>query len=238
MSKELIREPRSGFLLVDKPIGWTSSDLVQSFKKYLPKKTKIGHAGTLDPLATGLMIIGISRSATKQFNQLLKKEKTYLTEIDLSAYSETDDAEGPLDKLNLEGKDIPSVEEVESLIEEQFIGKIKQIPSKYSAIKINGKRSYELARYGKEVEVPEREVEIYHISVLDYKFPILVLEVKCSAGTYIRTLGRDIGTALGFRGYLQSLRRTKISNFDVTDAVTIEEIKKWQSIPKGMMRFH
>ena len=220
-----------GFLLVDKPINWTSNDLVQYLKKKIPRKTKIGHAGTLDPLATGLMIIGIGRPATKQFDQLLKKDKTYITEIDLSAYSETDDGEGPFDPMDLSDVKFPTESEIQKVIQEHFLGQITQVPSKYSAIKINGKRAYDLARKGHEVKMPERKVLIHALEILDYQFPILKIKVECSSGTYIRNLGRDIGTKLGFRGYLKSLRRIQIDKYVIENAYQLEEIEKWDSIP-------
>lgn len=226
-----------GFLLIDKPLEWTSSDVVQYLKKFLPKKTKIGHAGTLDPLATGLILVAITRKATKQLDSLIKEDKRYITEVDLSAYTTTDDREGELDQLDLTDSSllekIPTESQIQELINREFLGRIRQKPSKYSAIKINGERAYKLAREGKEVDIPEREITIYDIKILDYDFPILKLDVKCSTGTYIRTLGRDIGTALGFRGYLKSLRRLEIGNYSIENAITIDEIKnKFKGIPE------
>ena len=223
------------FLLVDKPAGLSSFAVVARVRRKLteqmkedyvrrglipPKKAKVGHAGTLDPFATGLLICLLGKG-TKKAGEFLKKDKRYEATIRLGKTSTTGDPEGEISEY--EFSDIPEISVVKSVVE-SFRGRIKQRVPAYSAVKIDGRRAYDLARKGIEVEMPEREVEIYEISVVDYEWPYLKIDCKVSSGTYIRALGEDIGKALGVGGYLTELRRTEIGDFDVKNAVTLEEL--------------
>lgn len=217
---------KSGFLLIDKPKGITSHDVVDFLRK-ITKIKKIGHAGTLDPLATGLLILGISREATKKLSLFQKMKKEYETKIRLGAISTTFDAEGEI--TFCEVKEIPKREKIEKVLK-SFLGKIRQIPPPFSAKKIGGKKAYELARKGIFPKLKEIEVEIYDIELLKYEWPILEIKVKCSSGTYVRTLAHDIGQKLSTGGYIEELRRTKIGKFSVEAAKKLSEIspENWQ----------
>lgn len=210
-----------GIMIIDKPLNITSMDVI----RYLRKVTnirKIGHAGTLDPLATGVLIVAIGK-ATKRINELMGLTKKYKTTVDLSAFSTTDDAEGKKTKVKV--KKIPTKEEIEKIIKKKFIGEIEQTPPIYSAIKVKGKRAYELAREGKEVKMKSRTVTIDRIRIRDYQWPYLKLKIKCSKGTYIRSLGKDIGTALGVGGYLTKLKRTSIGQFKIKQSIKLNKLK-------------
>lgn len=223
------------FLLVDKPAGMSSFAVVARVRRILteqmreeyarrgltaPKRAKVGHAGTLDPFATGLLICLLGKG-TKRATDFLKKDKRYEATICLGKTSSTGDVEGEI----LEGPKnyIPEISQVNAVLG-SFRGRVRQRVPAYSAVKINGRRAYDLARKGIEVEMPEREVTIYDISVVGYKWPFLKIDCKVSSGTYIRALGEDIGKALGVGGYLTELRRTEIGDFSVKEAVTLEEL--------------
>ncbi len=210
----------NGLLLLDKPVGWTSHDVVAKLRGIL-KIRAIGHAGTLDPFATGLLVLGIGKG-TKQLTALVGVDKEYLTTIRLGATSDTFDTEGVITSkappLALLGRD-----DVERALD-QFRGGYEQLAPVYSAKKIGGKRLYDLARAGKATEDmrPKKQVSIEKISVTNYEWPDLSLQVKCGSGTYIRSLADDVGRALGVGGYCLELRRTKVGDFDVKDAVSLE----------------
>lgn len=218
-----------GLLLVDKPVGWTSFDVVAKIRggirteyrergeKPTKRQQKVGHAGTLDPFATGLLVILLG-DATKRADEFLKLDKVYEATVRLGATSTTGDPEGDLTNTS---DDVPTREAVEAALE-RFTGDIQQRPPIYSAIKVNGQRAYKLAREGKEVEIPLRTVTIYSLEIIDYTYPELIIRTRVSSGTYIRTLAQDIGEALGTGAYCESLRRTRIASFDVADAQTIE----------------
>lgn len=210
----------SGFLLIDKPKGMTSHDVVDFLRK-ITKIKRIGHAGTLDPLATGLLIVGISRAATKKLSLFQKMEKEYEAKIRLGAVSDTFDAEGKITLFNV--KEIPKRETIERVLK-NFLGKIKQIPPPFSAKKIGGKKAYELARKGIFPKLKEIELEIYEIELVKYEWPILEIRIRCSSGTYVRTLAHEIGQKLGTGGYVEELRRTKIGEFSVEKAKKLSEI--------------
>ena len=209
-------------ILVDKPAGISSFGVVARIRRELHEqfghKIKVGHTGTLDPFATGLLIL-LTGQMTKKSSEFLKLDKIYDATLKLGYTSTTGDPEGEIvkaispEKLN----DSPSFEKITS-IASSFVGKIRQTPPKFSAIKINGERAYKLARKGKNFEVPSREVEIYSIEILNYDYPELKIRVHCSSGTYIRTLAEDIGKKLGLGAYLTALRRLKIGNYDIKDA--------------------
>lgn len=217
---------KNGFILVDKPKGLTSHDVVDKLRK-ITKIKKIGHAGTLDPIASGLLILGIGKGATKNLNKFQKLNKEYIAKIKLGAISNTYDAEGKI--LEKKFKKIPSKSVIEKILK-SFVGEIEQIPPLFSAKKIKGKRAYDLARKGIKFNLEPKKVKIYDIKILNYSFPYLKIKVTCSSGTYIRSLANDIGKKLGCGGYIQDLRRIKIGNFSVKNAVEIEKIKSknWQ----------
>jgi len=207
-------------LLINKPKGWTSHDVVAKLRGVLGIK-KIGHAGTLDPLATGLLIILVGKK-TKEADNFLKLDKEYIAEIKLGAVSNTYDGEGTIAVKSSKAKVARA--HIEKVIE-KFVGEVLQTPPIFSAIKIKGQPAYKLARKGKEVKLKPRKIKIYDIEILDYCWPDLKIKVKCGSGTYIRSLANDIGQALGTGGYLFALTRTKIGEFDLKDSKNIEEIK-------------
>lgn len=182
------------------------------------KKTKVGHTGTLDPFATGLMILTVGKEC-KNAMSYTRLDKTYWTKIKLGLNSATGDPEGELTKVS---KKVPVMQEVEQVLK-KFIGKIEQTPPQFSAIKVNGQRAYKLAREGKTVEIPKRQVTVYKIKLLNYTYPYLEIEAKVSSGTYIRTLAEDIGAKLGTGAYCEELRRTSIDKWSVKDAIKLED---------------
>jgi tRNA pseudouridine55 synthase len=224
-------------LLIDKPKEWTSFDVVAKIRgilrslhpqnqstesvlaKVKPPKIRVGHAGTLDPLATGLLVILVGK-ATKRQDDYMKKDKVYEVTVRLGSTSNTGDDEGEKTHVS---DDIPSLDEVRKTIL-QFIGKIQQIPPAYSAIKIDGQRAYKLARAGKDVQIKPRGVTIYSIEQIEYEYPMLTFTTKVSSGTYIRSLVTDIGERLRVGAYMSDLRRTQIGDFDVADAMTIDQM--------------
>ena len=220
---------KSGILLVDKPAEMTSFGVVARVRRVLSEKAsaeagekrrvKVGHAGTLDPFATGLLVLLVGKG-TKRATELLKLNKEYIATLRLGQKSSTGDPEGEIVQVN---NLVPGDENIEVVLS-QFIGEVKQRPPIYSAIKIGGKRAYKLAREGKEVEMPERVVKITSIEVLEYEYPKLVLKVRCGSGTYIRTLAENIGEALGCGAYLTDLRRTEVGEWRVEDAVSLEDL--------------
>lgn len=236
------RLPSAGFLLIDKPKGVTSHDVVAACRPALHTR-HVGHAGTLDPMATGLLIIGFG-AATRLLNYVVGEEKTYEAVIRLGAATTTDDAEGELisatqpatvacsirDYATAEGSAI-----IDRFIEERFSGKVEQVPSTYSAIKIAGKRAYELARSGRSVELGARSITISGFERLKAEsvqatsgaqYLDLTVRITCSAGTYIRAIARDLGEVLGVGGYLTYLRRTRIGSFKVSDAMSVATQEK------------
>jgi tRNA pseudouridine55 synthase len=212
-----------GIVLFNKPKDYTSYQIVEFFKKKIKKK--VGHGGTLDPLAEGLLILGVGEY-TKELNKFLKESiKTYVAEIILGARSTTYDREGQLARTDFgAGQGNIELEKIKEVVG-SFIGEIEQIPPPFSAVKIKGKPAYLLARKGKKVELKPRKVKIYDIKILDYNWPTLKIEVTCSSGTYIRSLANDIGEKLGCGGYLNDLKRTRINEFKVEQALTFEDME-------------
>ncbi len=214
-----------GMLLIDKAEAWTSFDLVAKVRSLIRSKTglkvKVGHAGTLDPLATGLVIILIGKY-TKKAELLTKKDKTYEVSMKLGEISTTGDSEGQISQVS---KDIPSQKDINKTLD-KFVGELNQIPPVYSAIKINGVRSYKLAREGKTVEPKPRPVTIYSIDKVNYKYPEIDFVTRVSSGTYIRSLVEDIGQSLGVGAYTTKIRRSSIDNLNVREAVTINDLNK------------
>lgn len=230
----------NNIILVDKPADISSFGVVAKVRRQLTEefghKIKVGHTGTLDPFATGLLIL-LSGKMTKKSNEFLKLDKVYEATLKLGYTSTTGDPEGEIQKYPnsgaFEGHDreagraarddgparpVPEWDILESIVL-SFVGKISQQVPRFSAVKINGERAYKLARKGKDFETPTREVEIYSIEILEYNYPELKIRTHVSSGTYIRTLAEDIGKKLGIGAYLTSLRRTKIGNYDVKDAI-------------------
>ncbi len=211
-------------ILIDKPAGMSSFGVVARVRRKLRdregKKVKVGHTGTLDPFATGLLII-LAGKATKKSDEFLKKDKEYEATVFLGKNSTTGDIEGEI--VDVSDK-IPTEEEVRKACE-KFVGEIEQTVPVFSAVKINGERAYKLARKGKEIEMPTRKVEIYSLDVLSYNYPELKIRTHVSSGTYIRTLGEDIGRTLETGAYLTALRRTKIADFDVKDATKLDDYR-------------
>ncbi|MEK7473631.1 MAG: tRNA pseudouridine(55) synthase TruB [Patescibacteria group bacterium] len=215
-----------GLLLIDKPAGWTSHDVVAKLRGIL-KIRQIGHAGTLDPFATGLLVLGIGKG-TKRLTSLVGVDKEYEATIRLGAISDTFDVEGIIVPAPLPTSP-PEGEEVERALD-QFRGGYEQLAPLHSAKKIGGKKLYELARAGEATEEmrPKKHVNIYALNIKHYAWPDLMINVKCSSGTYIRSLADDIGHALGVGGYCLELRRTKVGDFDVQDAIHMEGLTKDQ----------
>lgn len=212
----------NGFLLLDKKTGLNSFKLVVALRKIAGQK-RVGFAGTLDPLATGLMILALGEY-TKLLPYLEKADKKYEVKIELGKESDTFDSDGEITVIN--GYLEPTLEDVEKILKEKFLGKIIQIPPRFSAIKIGGKRAYDMARKGEKFEMKEREVEIFSIEVLEYDFPFLRLQIHCSSGTYIRSIAHDLGGILGCGGMVVELRRTAIggADFDGFDVCKMEDL--------------
>ena len=210
-----------GIILIDKPSGMTSFGVVARVRRILTvrngKKTKVGHTGTLDPFATGLMILTVGKECKNAMNYS-KLDKSYRTKIKLGFNSTTGDTEGEITSVS---NKIPTKEEVQQVLND-FTGKIEQTPPKFSAIKINGQRAYNLAREGKDVEMPKRQVEIYKIELLGYKYPYIEIEVSVSSGTYIRTLAEDVGTKLKTGAYCEELKRLSIDKWTLSEATTLK----------------
>ncbi len=208
-----------GIILFNKPKGLTSNDIVEYFKNLTKKK--VGHGGTLDPLAEGLLILGVGEY-TKELNKFLKEsKKTYLAQIILGYKSDTYDSEGKIEKIE---EKLPPREAIEKELQ-NFIGEILQKPPSYSAIKINGKSAYQYKRQGKEIEIQPRKVRIYDLKILDYQENNLKILAEVGSGVYIRSLANDLGENLGCGGYLKELIRTKINEFEINRALTFEDIK-------------
>lgn len=208
-------------LLIDKPAGITSFGVVARVRRVLSqqlgKKAKVGHTGTLDPFATGLMIIVTGKECRNAMNYS-KLDKEYEATFRLGQTSSTGDPEGEItDVSTLE----PTKEAVEAALE-QFRGEITQRPPIFSAIKINGRRAYDLARKGEDFEIPERQVTVFTLELIDYNYPNLRVRAHVSSGTYIRSLAVDIGKVLETGAYCSELRRTKVAEFDVRDAMPVE----------------
>ena len=214
-----------GVIIINKPKGYTSSDVVQKVRKVLNTK-KVGHAGTLDPLATGVLPVLVGKG-TKLSKYLMEHDKTYIATVTLGEKKSTGDLEGE----TIETKEVKNI--TQNLIEQTlsiFLGKQKQLPPMYSAIKKDGKKLYEYAREGIEVERNPREIEIKDIKLLAYEKNTITFEVSCSKGTYIRTLCEDIAQRLGTVGYMSDLKRTRVNQFKIEDSVDLENINKFISI--------
>lgn len=214
-------------LLFDKELDWTSFDVVNRVRYMLcrklgVKKLKVGHAGTLDPKATGLVILCTGKS-TKKIESIQSEEKEYIATIKLGATTPSYDLESE------ENETFPTEHITQELIEEKlkdFIGEIDQVPPVFSAIKVNGKRAFNYAREGQELELKSRKITIYNIEILKFELPELVIRVECGKGTYIRSLANDIGKSLNSGAYLIGLRRTKIGNNNIEKAWSVEKFEE------------
>ena len=228
---------KTGFLLINKPVDWTSHDVVGYIrgvvrKSTRQKKIRVGHAGTLDPFATGLLIVGVGREATKKIDEFKNMKKKYTATITLGATSNTYDSTGDINKTSKDAIYRVSKKEIQDTLK-SFLGKQEQIPQMYSAKKVGGKKLYDLARKGIEIERKPNEIEIYDIQLLNY-YPEthqLQLTTEVSTGTYIRTIAHDIGQKLGCGAYCEELERTDIGKYDLTKAVGPKDIteENWET---------
>ena len=221
----------NGILLIDKPEGWTSFDVVNYVRKTVarlegkkPRHVKVGHTGTLDPSATGLLVLCIGK-ATKQVPTMIKHDKIYEVELTLGKTSTTGDKEGDIQDASTKYgvRSEPSLEELEGVIE-SFVGEIEQVPPAFSAIKVNGKRAYNLARAGKPVLLQPRKVTIHEISSIEYVYPIVRFTANVGSGTYIRSLAADIGEKLGCGAYMSNLRRVQVDEYKIAEAYAVSEV--------------
>jgi tRNA pseudouridine55 synthase len=210
--------PYDGLLVLDKPGGMTSRDAVDRALRWFPRGTRMGHTGTLDPLATGVLVLCVG-AATRFSEYVQDMAKTYRTRLLLAARSNTDDADGTVTPVVVDRP--PPREDVVRRLQE-FVGAIDQVPPAYSAAHVTGRRAYDLARQGETVSLPPRRVRVDGIDVLAYEYPRLELEVRCGKGTYIRSLARDLGERLGCGALVETLRRTRVGSFAAADAVALE----------------
>lgn len=206
----------NGWLVIDKPAGMTSRDAVNRVQRTIPRQTKIGHTGTLDPLATGVLVLCVG-AATKLADRVQAMGKVYESRFRLGATADTDDADGAV-TLTV-GAVPPSEEDIRrSLL--KFVGVIEQLPPAYSALKVEGRRAHALARSGQAVELKPRPVRVDSIELLGYEWPFLAVRIACGKGTYIRSIARDLGQELGVGGLVATLRRTRVGPFSVEQAVS------------------
>lgn len=203
---------------VYKPKGPSSNHIIGRLRRLTGIK-RIGHAGTLDPLARGVLVVGVGRQATKQLSGIVKKEKEYVAVIRLGIESTTDDEAG--EKTIIAHDREPTKAQVNKALQ-KFIGVIDQVPPKYSAIKIKGAKAYRLSRRGHDVQLKARPVEIKHIELVSYQWPDVKIRVVCGAGTYIRSLARDVGRVLGVGGYIADLERTRVGEWTREKAVSVD----------------
>ena len=230
------------FLLINKPEGWTSFDVVGYIRKIFRqknpelKKIRVGHAGTLDPFATGLLIVAVGREATCEIENFKNLPKVYIADIKLGEVSNTGGKSGNIEPykptginkliINLKSKILnkdfrtPDNFDIKKTLK-KFIGPQHQVPPMFSAKKIDGQRLYKLARLGKKIKRKANKIEIFDLKLLDYQYPFLKIEVNCSPGTYIRTLAEDIGKKLGVGAYCQELKRTFIGSYNLNDAIEL-----------------
>lgn len=210
----------NGIFGIHKPVGPTSHDIIAQLRKKTGIK-KIGHAGTLDPLASGVLVVAIGREFTKQLDELVQKEKEYVAKIKFGFTSTTDDEEG--DKEEIKVTKQPTQDDIIKAVN-KFIGDIKQMPPVYSSVKVGGRPAHRRVRKGEQVKLGERQVFIKSIEILGYDWPYLEVRVICGPGVYIRSLARDIGSELKVGGYLTSLVRTRVGEFTIDKAVSVEDV--------------
>jgi tRNA pseudouridine55 synthase len=211
-----------GILLINKERGITSYDVIRKLKRVLPKGQKLGHAGTLDPFATGLLIMLLGKS-TKLMRDILELEKEYIVKAEFGYSTNTQDITG--ERVNVcKNLEKVSKEEIEGIIGEKFLGVISQVPPQFSAKKVKGKKAYEYARKGENVNLLPKEVEVYEFDVVNYGWPVVDFRVVCSSGTYIRTLVNDLGEELNTYATAKELERTRIGDFNVKDSLKSSDI--------------
>ena len=219
--------PIQGLLIVDKPVGPSSMAVCARVRGALraggaPKRVKVGHGGTLDPLASGVLVI-LCGKATPLCNRVMAGAKRYVATVDLSAFTTTDDREGERQQVDVSHP--PGEADIRQAVA-GFVGEIMQRPPAFSALKVGGRRAYDLARKGQAVQLEPRPVRIDGIDVVSYQWPDLVLDVRCGKGVYIRSLARDLGAALGTGGSLAGLRRTAVGNFTIEQSVGLEDVPR------------
>lgn len=221
----MTRESPTGILVIDKPLRASSMDLCRWIRRRLvaggaPKRVKVGHSGTLDPLATGVVVILVGK-ATRRCDAVMAGQKRYLADVHLAKRSTTDDREGQVEEIAVFRP--PALDQVRRACAD-LTGLIMQKPPAHSAIWIDGERAYRAARRGEAPEMQPRPVLVHAIDILSYQFPLLRLDIRCGKGTYVRSLARDIGAALGVGGMLWSLRRTAVGRFTIEQAVAIDSL--------------
>jgi tRNA pseudouridine55 synthase len=229
--RPLIRysENMFGLLNINKPEGLTSRKVVDHVQR-LVKPAKAGHAGTLDPLATGVLIVCVG-SATRLISLVQEQRKVYRGKFRLGCQSDTDDITGKV--VDVPGASEVSRTEIESALP-RFLGEIEQVPPQFSAVHVEGKRAYKLARAGQSVSIAPKRVQIHRIDLLSYSWPVLELEIECGSGTYIRSIGRDLGQQLGCGAVMTELVRTRIGRFELADAVSLEELDA-ERLPSALL---
>ncbi|MBN2306859.1 tRNA pseudouridine(55) synthase TruB [Candidatus Peregrinibacteria bacterium] len=216
----------NGILVINKPPNWTSFDVVAKIRNKLGVK-KVGHTGTLDPMATGVLILCLGK-ATKLAQNMTGYDKEYVAEIMLGATTPTDDAEGELTPAkNVKKKS--KTEILETL--KKFKGEIFQLPPQFSAKKVKGKRAYAMARKGEEVKLKPVKIKVHELELISYKWPVVKLRIFCGKGFYVRALARDLGQKLGTGGYLSALQRTKVGPYTIKQAVSIETAEEKNILP-------
>lgn len=223
---------RHGFLLIRKPKGPTSHDIVAIVRRTLSEK-KVGHLGTLDPAAQGLMVLGVGSKGLKVIELFNALPKHYVAEIEFGSESTTYDGEGMITAVPPKAGWLPpdDASRIQALLSDRFLGTIMQVPPAHSAIHVGGERAYKKAMRGENVEMKARETQISECTVIDYAYPKLVLSVGCSSGTYIRSIAHDLGQAMRCGAYLKSLTRTRVGEFSLDDAVIAEDARWTHVIP-------
>jgi len=215
-----------GLLVINKPQDWTSFDVVAKIRNKLGVK-KVGHTGTLDPMATGVLVLCLGK-ATKLAQEMTGYDKEYIAEVTLGATTPTDDAEGEVTPF--EGAKERSEEEILKALKD-FEGEISQIPPQFSAKKVKGKRAYAMARKGQEVKLEPVKVKVHELELIEYKWPVLKLRILCGKGFYVRALARDLGEKLSTGGYLSALQRIKVGQYTLKQATTIEIASEEEVLP-------
>ncbi|MDB5338553.1 MAG: truB [Planctomycetaceae bacterium] len=213
--------PLSGLLNIYKPAGWSSRDVVNRVER-LVKPSKAGHAGTLDPLAEGVLVVAVG-AATRLISGAQEREKEYHAVFQLGCRSDTDDSTGEI--TTVEVSQHPARTDIEALLP-QFIGNIWQVPPQFSAVHIDGQRAYALARQGQAVDIAPRQVHVSRLEIVDYAWPKLELLMECGSGTYVRSIGRDLGELLGCGAIMTALLRSRIGPFHSTEAIAIDDLQK------------
>ena len=232
MSKKFrIYNQTSGIFVINKPKDWTSFDVVAKIRNKLNVK-KVGHTGTLDPKATGVLVLCVGKG-TQLVQALTGLDKEYICDITFGFTSNTDDSEGEIKPVV--GASEAPISEIENTLK-IFTGTFDQMPPDFSAKKIQGKKAYELARKGKEVRLEPAKVTVHTIEILDYKWPVLKLKIHCGKGFYVRSLARDLGKKLGVGGYLSGLERTKVGHFTIESAISIEQADVKTILPLSAAR--